>query len=139
MIPRTVVKNLRVAALICAVILSSCTSSSEQKPHQADALDKVCTGAAGEVPGETCMPETAIVKKTGPCRQEGESFEGKTLGEACCPGLTPIDSTYPSPQAKCMRSAPPSVMVCTQCGNKICGKGENWCNCPADCKDRAKL
>lgn len=138
MIPRTVVKNLGVAALICAVLLTSCTSSSEQKPHADSSPDSECTGAAGEIPGENCYPATAIVKK-GACRNEGESFEGKSLGESCCKGLTPIDSTYPSPQGKCMRSAPPSVMVCAQCGNNICGKGENMCNCPADCKDRAKL
>ena len=113
MIPSTAAKKFRRIALLGAVLMTSCCTPSKQQETQAT---------------------PSISSKAVACRSEGQSFEGKSLGEACCAGLTPVDSTYPSPQGTCMRSAPPSVMVCARCGDGVCGTGENWCNCPADCK-----
>lgn len=78
----------------------------------------------------------------GSCRGEGESFEGKVICAHCCEGLQRIaplvvgeadplgaDSANPT----CVWAAPVSVIVCARCGDGICGKGENRCNCSVDC------
>lgn len=69
---------------------------------------------------------------------EGEGFSGENtlVGKyACKPGLKPVDNAIYSggkfgcaiPMCDCE--------ICTKCGDGICGKGENHCNCPKDCKE----
>jgi hypothetical protein len=76
-----------------------------------------------------------------PCIGEGGKYFGDNADDnQCCQGLTPVfdciaeevctadgicESMCACPNCYCM--------VCTACGNGICGAGENWCNCEADC------
>jgi hypothetical protein len=74
----------------------------------------------------------------GRCLQEGEMFEAKE--GSCCEGLVHLAIAEPGEPGEpdlppgCVMKAPPSVKVCTLCGNGACGPGENRCNCPADCE-----
>lgn len=72
------------------------------------------------------------------CHKEGTqkiSYPG--IRSRCCPGLKPISVVEPilvdeeSNGYQCMLTT--GVSVCTKCGNGVCGPGENWCNCKADC------
>ena len=69
---------------------------------------------------------------------EGEGFSGENtlVGKyACKPGLKAVIAAGDAggkfgcaiPMCDCE--------VCTKCGDGICGKGENHCNCPQDCKN----
>lgn len=66
--------------------------------------------------------------------------------EFCCAGLTAIKVSGLSKNGECTSAARPTSgpvrlnnkatsehYVCANCGNGICGAGENKCNCPADC------
>lgn len=66
------------------------------------------------------------------CIKEGEW--GWPLA-VCCEGLKNVGNSEPV-NGVCTSYKNPSF-VCTNCGNGICGKGENECNCPEDCKDEA--
>lgn len=78
----------------------------------------------------------------GDCRKAGEQYEGKVICAQCCPGLTRgailVHGDRVPPSADqlpegCDDEAPPSLGVCIQCGDGLCGPGENFCNCPDDC------
>jgi len=62
------------------------------------------------------------------CTEEGQIRISGTDSPECCVGLTEI-----------LNSQPPNCIelnhntICTKCGNKTCGLGENYCNCPNDC------
>lgn len=77
------------------------------------------------------------VKKSATCAKEGGNTNW-VQGISCCEGLTSIPHSFQtsdSSSPKCITSrGGPSGGVCTKCGNKICGIGENICNCPEDCK-----
>jgi len=98
------------------------------------ARGRICTGATGEIQGLNCIPAEIARKARGACRGEGQDIDGKDIGTGgrCCPGLTAIPSSQPD-DGGCTNSAPPSILVCTYCGDGICGQGENRCNCPTDC------
>ena len=70
------------------------------------------------------------------CKQEGEKWVGVVEPDAhCCPGLTQIYDTWPEysdGDYSCIVNIVAGY-VCTQCGDGICGIGENVCNCPEDC------
>src|SRR5690606_3231757 len=75
------------------------------------------------------------------CRAEGEVYEGKVLCAGCCEGLQRSWMVEPGDQvppeldelpAGC-DLGPESLLICIRCGDGICGSGENFCNCPADC------
>ncbi|MFZ2455246.1 MAG: hypothetical protein WAX07_02045 [Candidatus Altiarchaeia archaeon] len=73
------------------------------------------------------------------CVEEGERLGG--LGEdkskECCPGLIKVfDQWEPDRSGKCL-ALDNYGYYCLKCGDGICGKGENKCNCPPDCKDSA--
>lgn len=99
-------------------------------------------------------PDGSYVSRTGAncefvecpeisCIKEGE--KGSTgcgspdCEEICCSGLTKISDARFIPAVGgngCelgMGSAGP-IFICAYCGNGVCGKGENKCNCPGDCK-----
>jgi uncharacterized repeat protein (TIGR01451 family) len=65
------------------------------------------------------------------CIAEGGSGAVVPSGPSCCEGLTQIGCSTPISGgcSECVGS-----FYCTQCGNNICGLGENECNCPQDCK-----
>jgi len=67
--------------------------------------------------------------------------EGGTLfpndGNKCCVGLSPRWNYEMQEDGSCKSISGSSgqQLICIKCGNGICGKGENGCNCPKDCKD----
>lgn len=66
-----------------------------------------------------------------------EGYEGNTFkSQRCCTNLTAItdDSPNQSNTPSCLGATKNGDFVCAQCGNGVCGNGENRCNCPADCK-----
>jgi hypothetical protein len=78
----------------------------------------------------------------GDCRAAGELYEGKVLCAGCCDGLERSSMVEPGDEVPpeldglpegCDETAPPSILVCIRCGDGICGAGENFCNCLADC------
>ncbi len=79
----------------------------------------------------------------GDCRKAGEHYEGKVICAHCCAGLTrqsilePGDHVPPSldqlPEGCDLAPIPESTGVCIQCGDGVCGPGENFCTCPEDC------
>lgn len=87
----------------------------------------------------TCFEFGGIYKD---CRKAGEQYEGKVICAHCCPGLTRAAIVVPGNQVPssadhlpegCDDVAPPSLGVCIQCGDGICGPGESFCNCEQDC------
>ncbi len=75
-------------------------------------------------------------EETPRCKEEGEKWVGVVEPDAhCCPGLTQIYDTWPEysdGDYSCIVNIVAGY-VCTQCGDGICGIGENVCNCPEDC------
>jgi hypothetical protein len=66
--------------------------------------------------------------------KEGDSYP-ITFSAAppeCCSGLAAIGCSTPDSEGFCGEPCV-GAMVCAQCGNGICGLGENICNCPTDC------
>jgi hypothetical protein len=113
--------------LICTVSLCFAQTAPQ------DAIKgRICTGEPGDIPGMSCIPAELLEHPT--CRSAGQDIEGKSLGSRCCLGLKAIAGSRLE-QGQC-QLAPPSVLVCARCGDGVCGKGENSCNCPADCGDR---
>ncbi len=55
----------------------------------------------------------------------------------CCSGLqsgTVYDMDCVQQQGQCSGCEMIGTSVCINCGNNICGPGENYCNCPEDCE-----
>jgi hypothetical protein len=94
-------------------------------------------GDPGEVQGVNCIPAALLADQSrAACRGEGQDIEGKAMGMGvrCCQGLAAIASASLE-HTEC-QPAPPSVLVCVRCGDGVCGKGENRCNCAEDCARR---
>ena len=94
--------------------------------------DFICTkcgdGICGKGEDNCVCPEDC--KKT--CIAEGE--KGNAFNdEKCCSGLTPLSPTYPTSEGGCTPIVPDGSFICAKCGDGVCGKGENVCNCPVDC------
>jgi hypothetical protein len=99
-----------------------------------------CTGCPGDKPGINCYPPQQDGGVYGRCLNDGEKIEGKVLGAYCCNravGADGLGSTVPAETrtdgGTCERTEPPSVMVCSACGDALCSPWENGCNCAADC------
>jgi len=69
------------------------------------------------------------------CIEEGKISNTPTL--ECCSGLTKTSNSWPEGN-ECVQVKDASF-ICTYCGNGVCGKGENWCNCPGDCGNQTSL
>ncbi|MBM4394411.1 MAG: hypothetical protein FJ087_01820 [Deltaproteobacteria bacterium] len=72
------------------------------------------------------------------CAVEGESVPvvpGR--GKECCEGLVKVPCDKPNADGECMECD--GAGVCTACGDDQCGKGENHCNCAADCANQECL
>lgn len=76
-----------------------------------------------------------------PCLQEGQASyrctgsSGVCTGavyptQYCCSGLSKVSYSYLNANNQCYTG---EGFTCTYCGNGVCGKGENQCNCPTDC------
>jgi len=133
---------------VACILTSGCTSKVSTPPSHTSTLKeeelthvaaagtqrgRICTGAAGEVQGMNCIPADLASKNQQACRGEGQDREAKDLSRPCCQGLTAISSVQPLTDGSCGYSAPPSVQICTRCGDHVCGMGENRCNCAQDC------
>lgn len=81
------------------------------------------------------------------CPGEGENpavctgSSGVCIGakqDECCAGLTKVPDSSLLSDGTCSLPFRGEATVCTYCGNGVCSKGENTCNCPSDCKTTAK-
>ena len=69
-----------------------------------------------------CIPESNTVNTSGM--------------QKCCAGLKAISCAQPNSQGECHNEDfNCDSFPCANCGNGICGLGENKCNCPEDCKE----
>jgi hypothetical protein len=71
-----------------------------------------------------------------PCHGEGEVFSAKVAKPiGCCDGLVAVNHAglADSGTGCVLHSLNGEVKICTQCGNGLCGLGENVCNCSVDC------
>ncbi len=75
-----------------------------------------------EVPDKECRGEDEILCDVMGCK-------------LCCPGLKPLyfSEPYRSKEGEIVCIEGMTRAVCVNCGNSICGTGENWCFCPEDC------
>ncbi len=71
----------------------------------------------------------------GECVLEGQMFEGIYEFSPCCNDLEPITYAEVSETGDCM-FVNCLCFVCANCGNGMCGPGENYCNCPEDCGEQ---
>jgi len=69
---------------------------------------------------------------TDDCVEEGGSVPVVPDAPECCPGLELIPCGGPNPDGTCNPMCV-GASICAYCGNNVCGKGENVCNCPVDC------
>jgi hypothetical protein len=119
------------------LLLAACPSA--RAPQPASRVDdartaRVCEDTPGSTPGVNCVP-AALAQRQLPCRAQGEDIDGKDFGVKCCASLH-AEPVLEHVDGHCVTRAPPSVRVCVQCGDGVCGSGENFCNCPADCPAR---
>lgn len=75
------------------------------------------------------------------CDTAGCIGEGSTLfpndGNKCCAGLRAEGNYEVLREGDCesLQGTLGHQLICVKCRDGICGKGENGCNCPQDCKD----
>ena len=93
----------------------------------------ISRGAIGSAPPVDGFSLSSPVPYT--CIPEGEAFLDYPGAPACCPGLDLI-GLIRSNHRHCI---PPSggegndSGYCTHCGDGVCSRNENICNCPQDC------
>ncbi len=88
-----------------------------------------------DLPGADTASKPDGVKVDGPtaCVQEGAPFTDFNPQGKCCGTLVPLLAKVPNGQPGGCSTPKCPCYVCTQCGDGLCGKGENGCNCPQDC------
>lgn len=64
------------------------------------------------------------------CKNEGETVDN-SKNQKCCTGLASLKVVKLGNGTLCSDEI--AGYVCAKCGNKICGIGENKCNCAQDC------
>lgn len=86
--------------------------------------DKICTKDEDQC---NCPKDCSA------CTQAGDSYV-VLPGSGCCAGLTAVNpGLSPLPDGSCLTAQIDGVSLCINCGDGVCGKGENKCNCPKDC------
>lgn len=80
------------------------------------------------------------------CLEAGQVYQNASLGPngsfgACCDGLSGIDGglwdAAPNAASPICQSREGSGMICSNCGNGLCERWENRCNCSKDCGSAA--
>lgn len=69
----------------------------------------------------------------GECAGEGESVAVVPDAPPCCDGLEAIPCDMPNDEGNACPGGCAGAVICADCGNGICGPGENPCNCALDC------
>jgi hypothetical protein len=78
----------------------------------------------------------------GECVPPGAEYEAKVICAHCCAGLDMVEAMIVTdedwseagyPPGCGPSDAPPSLVLCVDCGDGQCGAGENRCICPEDC------
>lgn len=77
---------------------------------------------------QDCKPST--------CVEEGGTVPVVPNAPECCDGLTKVSCSKADDNGECTPCL--GASVCVKCGDGNCGKGENKCNCPEDCKETPK-
>ncbi len=74
----------------------------------------------------------SVCDPSGLCVCAGTCLEQGQIGifSGCCSGLTEL--AYVSDVSSCTTDE--GFIVCSLCGNGVCDRGENRCNCPQDCR-----
>ncbi len=80
-----------------------------------------------------CMPIDGDADTELACIEEGGSIPIIPNAPGCCSGLTTSSCAAPNEALECIPCD--GASICTSCGNSLCGAGENFCNCPADCEE----
>ncbi len=97
--------------------------------------DKVCSQEDNCVSGAAVCENNICVfkeKKESECFVAGESFLVAEKGDKeCCADLYELNPKIDLVEGECQPF--PEKSICINCGDGICGEGENYCNCPADC------
>jgi len=65
------------------------------------------------------------------CIVEGDYGVPGPFSAPCCEGLTSISCDKLNTEGKCVQCD--GTFICTKCGDGVCGKSENVCNCEKDC------
>lgn len=94
---------------------------------------ETCEGTCGI--GYDCIQQYDILGQSYctclQCVPEGQSHAVTPGAARCCSGLAEINCSTPDNEGNCQQCE--GSVICAQCGNGICGPGENKCNCPEDC------
>ena len=115
--------------LLGAVVAGGCSATPEIQPRPDVPGDLVATpvGASDASPPNVGCLDVA---------EEGVDPQGEApvAPRVCCEGLTRV----PVYKGSILRLdecqiAPGGRFLCIRCGDGRCGKGENVCNCSADC------
>jgi hypothetical protein len=119
----------RLLILLGAAAAGGCSATPEMQPRPDAPGDLVATVGAPDAspPNGGCVDEA--VEGVDP--PQGEA---PVAPRACCAGLTraPVYKGSILRLDEC-QVAPGGRFLCIRCGDGRCGKGENVCNCPADC------
>jgi hypothetical protein len=107
------------------------------------AISTNTTAVPAVLPGfaTTSGSSTTVSSVSTVCAQEGQQFSKvyPNLPGSWCDGLTEWNSGMDTRQvvdAKCIATglmAGSPVGTCIKCGDGVCGRSENICNCPQDC------
>jgi hypothetical protein len=98
----------------------------------------VVAACGPSLPDAGAPPSTATAPDGGACLAAGDGWAAFPPGNphlACCAGLTPVEG-YEATEREQHHQCVPSKggrTNCVKCGDGVCGPGENFCNCPADC------
>jgi hypothetical protein len=104
--------------LALLALLGACSSPPEYPIPRLDP-----SGAVAPPPASSASPQA--------CAAEGEVVTGDA---SCCEGLARVDFYKGSMiRLDSCELEGKGRATCVRCGNARCGKGENACNCPADC------
>ena len=116
--------------LLCATPAGGCSAPPEMMPRPPGPTD--VAAAPPEPPDAT--PQAACVQEAEEGAEPEEGAPDAPVG--CCPGVgltrVPVYRSSFLRVDECQLVGG-GRFSCIQCGNGRCGKGENVCNCPADC------